>query len=126
MSHQQHPVAGARTPCRNIVREVLDGQAVVNVPLDHGRYAVLDAHDFERLSACGIRQPWSVFADEHGVEHVRAPSASPRRFPVLDVARLVTAASPIERVLFRSTDRLNPRRQNLVAVSRRTGRAVSA
>lgn len=104
---------GAPRRPAQVLRQTIDGIERVFVPVRGAGYARIDAHDYDRLAACGLSFDWFTSIDAHGALHVQAPSRAPARCPVLSVARVVTGAAPSERVKFVDGDRLNLLRSNL-------------
>jgi len=109
-----------------VMRDTIDGRQVAFVPLGDGRFAVVDAVDFDQLVAAGVSANWHIGVDDRGADHVRIRSAKPERFPVVSVARLITGAGPRERITFRDGDRLNLRRENLRVSPRKPGAALTS
>jgi hypothetical protein len=111
---------------RGFLRETAqDGRTIVHLPLRGGRYARLDAEDADRLLAAGVALSAAYLTRiERGGPHVALPSNRPDLFPVILLARLVTGATPGQRVRYRDGDRLNLTRNNLKVEDRRGTPAV--
>jgi hypothetical protein len=108
------------SPSRRTIREVRDGRAVVHVPLAGEGFALLDADDADRLAAAGVKLTGAHLVElDHGSQHVALPSQQPDRFPVVLLARLVTGATPGQRVRYLSGNRLDMTRRNLKVEDRR-------
>lgn len=111
----------ARRPVRFV--EDMDGQEIALVTLKGGDVAKLFTDDYERLMDVGVSPNWFLNRDGSGARgYVR--THVPARFGwgnVAQVARLIT--QPVMRGLilrYADGDRLNLRRDNLVAREGRT------
>jgi len=91
-----------------------DGKAIVLVPLaNHAQPAKLFPEDLELLSSSGLGMAWTFNPAGNGTPYVRAYANVHGK--LVTVARLILGVGRGRRVQYRDGDRLNLRRDNLVA-----------
>lgn len=87
--------------------------SIVQVPLANapGRFATLDADDFDRLREAGVSDQWTLNGDGHGNAYVRVAIRTKGR--LVSVARLIVGAPAGRVVKYYDGNRTNLRRRNL-------------